>query len=338
MSRRKIVCDYKVLLLINYLFTVNRNQMNKSDTVLVLGAQVMVGSSLTRALNRLGNERVLAPSRRELDLLNQRQTLEYFEKHRPKYVFDAAAKVGGIIANNTQRADFIFQNLQIQNHIFEACFKYDCLKLLFLGSNCIYPKNSPQPMKEEHLLTGPLEPTNEPYAIAKIAGVKLAENFRRQYGKCFFSVMPTSLYGENDNYDPNQSHVIPGLIVRMENARISEDPVFSVWGTGKPRREFLYVDDLAQACIHLMNLPQDSVPDLINVGYGDDISIGDLVLLLKKIIGYEGEIHFDTSKPDGMMVKRLDSSRILSLGWKPQTGFEDGLRKAIEFYRNRQQK
>jgi GDP-L-fucose synthase len=299
--------------------------MDKNSKILVLGARGMVGSALIRELTSLGYKNLLGPMRSELDLLNQAQTLDYFYHHKPEFVFDAAAKVGGILANNTYRADFIFENLQVQNHLFEACFKSNVEKMLFLGSSCIYPRSVAQPIKEEDLLTGPLEPTNEPYAIAKIAGIKLAESFRRQYGKCFFSVMPTNLYGPNDTYHLENSHVIPGLIARMYEAKVNEKKSFQVWGSGKPKREFLYVDDLAKACVMLMGLSNEQTPTLINVGSGIDLSIAELAGIIKRVVGYEGMVEFDLQKPDGTIRKVMDISKITKLGWQPQTTLETGL-------------
>jgi GDP-L-fucose synthase len=305
--------------------------MKKTDSILILGSGGLVGSALHRELNRQGYSQLLTPRSAELDLRNQTQTLEYFAKHRPKYVFMAAAKVGGIHANNTYRADFIFQNLAMETHVFEAAFEYKTEKLLFLGSSCIYPKDSPQPIKEEYLLTGPLEATNEPYAIAKIAGLKMAENFRRQYGCKFFSAMPTNLYGENDNFHLENSHVIPGLIARMKLAMDRGERTFAVWGSGRPRREFLHVDDMAKACLHLM-VADGEIPDLVNIGSGDDISISDLALMIKKFMGFEGEIIFDSTKPDGTMKKLMDNSRIRKLGWKPEISLEQGLKQTIKSF------
>lgn len=309
--------------------------MEKTSKILILGARGMVGSALLRELRRQGHQNLLGPFREELDLLSQQNTLAYFEKHQPDYVIDAAAKVGGIIANNTYRADFIFQNLQIQNHVFEACFRTPVKKFLFLGSSCIYPKEALQPIKEEYLLTGPLEPTNEPYGVAKIAGVKLAENFRRQYGRCFFSAMPTNLYGPNDNYHKENSHVIPGLIARMHQSKLNNDHVFKVWGSGKPKREFLYVDDLAQACVMLMNMADAQTPDLINIGSGEDLPISELATLVKDVVGFSGQIEFDSSKPDGMMRKVMDVSRINELGWKASTTLREGLKKSYADFLSR---
>lgn len=302
--------------------------MNKEDKILILGSRGLVGSALVRELQKQDFQNILKPVREELDLMVQKDVSEYFEKNKPDYVFMAAAKVGGIHANNTYRADFIFQNLAIQNNVFGAAWKNPVKKLLFLGSSCIYPKNCPQPMKEEHLLTGPLEPTNEPYAIAKIAGLKAAESFRRQYGCPFYSVMPTNLYGPNDNFHPENSHVIPGLIARMTEAKKNDDKIFKVWGSGRPRREFLYVDDMAKACVHVMNLEGD-IPDWLNVGTGEDVEIGELAKMIKAIIEFKGEIQFDTSKPDGTMRKVLDISKIKSLGWHPHVDLKEGLRKIV---------
>lgn len=305
--------------------------MNKNDKILVLGSRGMVGSAIVRELKKKGYLNVLTPERKELDLLNQKSTLDYFFAKKPDHVFLAAAKVGGIHANNTYRADFIHQNLLIQSNVFEASFQNNIKKLLFLGSSCIYPKNAPQPLKEEYLLTAPLEPTNEPYAIAKIAGLKTAESFRKQYGCHYFSVMPTNLYGENDNYHPDNSHVIPGLIARMHKAKLDNAPEFAVWGTGKPRREFLYVDDMARACIHVMEYPGE-LPDWINIGTGEDVSIQELAELIKEILGYKGDLVFNPNQPDGTMRKLLDVNRIHSLGWKHEINLKDGLKKAIDFY------
>lgn len=301
------------------------------NKVLILGARGLVGSAIDRGLHNLKNREILAPLRSDIDLLDQAKTLNYFESNKPDQVYMAAAKVGGIQANNTYRADFIFENLQIQNNVFNAAFKTGVKKLLFLGSSCIYPKNCPQPIKEEYLLTAPLEETNEPYAIAKIAGLKTAESFRRQYGCNYFSVMPTNLYGVNDNFHPENSHAIPGLIGRMHKT-ISEGGLeFEVWGTGTPRREFLYVDDLAKACIHVMNY-EGEIPDWMNVGTGEDISIGELAQEIADIMGFKGKMVFNTKYPDGTPRKLLDVSKIKSLGWKPEVSLKEGLKKTIEFY------
>lgn len=300
--------------------------------VLVLGGRGLVGSALVRELNTNSRLEVLSPDSTELNLLDQQKTLKYFENHKPNVIYMAAAKVGGIQANNTYRADFIFDNLQIQNNVFNAAFKTKVDKILFLGSSCIYPKNCPQPIKEEYLLTAPLEQTNEPYAIAKIAGLKTAESFRKQYGCNYFSLMPTNLYGVNDNFHPENSHVIPGLIQRMEKTISEGKAEFEVWGTGTPRREFLYVDDLARACIHVMN-HKGEMPDWMNVGTGEDISIGELAQTIADLMGFKGKIIFNTKYPDGTPRKLLDVSKIKSLGWVPQVSLKDGLKKTIDFYR-----
>lgn len=308
--------------------------MNFTDKILILGSRGLVGSAINRELKKLGYTNLLTPVRPELDLLNQSAVLRYFETHKPQHVFLAAAKVGGIHANNVYRADFIFENLAIQNNVFEASFKYNVDRLLFLGSSCIYPKNAPQPMSEDCLLTSPLEETNEPYAIAKIAGLKTAESFRRQYNKNWYSVMPTNLYGENDNFHPENSHVIPGLIARMKKAMDENAPTFAVWGTGNPRREFLYVDDMARACIHMMNL-EGEIPNFVNIGTGEDISIKELAFLIKDLLGYKGEITFNPNQPDGTPRKLLDVSKIHALGWKHEIDLKTGLKKAIDFYLNK---
>lgn len=308
--------------------------MNKNDNILVLGAKGMVGSAIYRELINKGYTKILGPSRQELDLLNQQSTLNYFTQHQPDIVFDAAAKVGGIVANNTYRADFIFQNLMIQNNAFEAAFKSNVKKFLFLGSSCIYPRECPQPIKEEYLLTGPLEPTNEPYAVAKIAGLKMAESFKSQYGLQYYSAMPTNLYGVHDNFHKENSHVIPGLIARMHEAIESNSPVFEIWGSGKPRREFLYVNDMAKACVFLMETEQTLPGSHINIGTGEDISIFELAELIAKLMGFKGKLTTNLSRPDGMMRKLLDVSRLKSLGWKPEVSLEEGLKRSIDFFRN----
>lgn len=305
--------------------------MNKNQRILVLGGRGLVGSAIIRQLEARGFSEILSPTSVELNLLEQADVRDYFKKNKPEVVILAAAKVGGILANDTYRADFIFENLGMQQNVFEACFKNKVEKLLFLGSSCIYPKNSPQPMKEEYLLTDFLEPTNEPYAIAKIAGLKMAESFNRQYGTKYYSVMPTNLYGINDNYDLEKSHVIPGLIARMDQAIKNGDKEFKVWGTGKPRREFLYVDDMASACLHVLNI-EGEVPDLINIGTGEDISIGEVAKMIAEKMNFSGEIVFDSDKPDGTMRKLLDVSRIQSLGWRPEVSLSEGLDRSIEFY------
>lgn len=305
--------------------------MQQNSKILVLGSRGLVGSAIKQELLKKGYTNLLTPVRPELDLLNQQAVLSYFENHKPEYVFLAAAKVGGILANNTYRADFLFENLEIQNNVFNASFKNKVTKLLFLGSSCIYPKNCPQPMKEESLLSSELEATNEPYAIAKIAGLKLAENFKRQYGCNYISVMPTNLYGLNDNFDLNNSHVIPGLIARLHLAIKNQDSEFKVWGSGNPRREFLYVDDMARACVYLMEY-QKEMPYWMNIGTGEDITIKDLAELISTKMGYKGKITFDSTKPDGTMKKLLDVSKIKALGWSPQVSLEEGLDRVIKHY------
>ena len=305
--------------------------MNKNDKILVLGSRGLVGSAIIKELEEQGYKNLLRPVRPELDLFDQSKTLEYFQSHKPDVVFIAAAKVGGIIANGTYLADFIFENLQIQQNVFSSAFKVGTPNLLFLGSSCIYPKNSPQPIKEEYLLTAPLELSNEPYAVAKIAGLKMAESFRRQYGFNWLSVMPTSIYGINDNFDLNNSHVIPGLIARMDLAIKANQKVFPIWGTGKPRREFLYANDMANACLHVMNNCKDA-PHFMNIGTGQDIEIGELAKLIAKKMGFQGDLVFDQTKPDGTMRKLLDVSQIRSLGWKHKVNLDEGLDRVINHY------
>jgi GDP-L-fucose synthase len=309
--------------------------MNKSDRIVVFGARGLVGSALVRQLTARGYENIIESCRANLNLLSQIDVEDFFKHQKPDYVFIAAAKVGGIYANNKYRADFIYENITIQNNIFGAAHRVPPKGLLFLGSSCIYPKICPQPIKEEYLLTGPLEKTNEPYSIAKIAGLKTAESFRRQYGHNFISVMPTNLYGPNDNFHPENSHVIPGLIARMSEAKKNKDPIFKAWGTGNPRREFLYVDDMADACIHLMNTDTKDMPDWINIGTGSDISIKELVYKIKKIIGFEGEVEFDTLKPDGTILKMLDVSLLNKLGWKSKISLDVGLSKSIDWFNHK---
>ncbi|WP_419168980.1 GDP-L-fucose synthase family protein [Halobacteriovorax sp.] len=306
--------------------------MNKTDKILVCGATGMVGSSIIRTLNQKGYNNILGPSRSELNLTNQNEVINYFTSNKPSVVIDAAAKVGGIQANNKYRADFIHTNLQIQNNLYEASFKSGCETFLFLGSSCIYPKKCPQPIKEEYLLTGPLEPTNEPYAIAKIAGLKTAESYRKQYGLNYFSVMPTNLYGVNDNFHPENSHVIPGIIQRMQSAIDNNDKTFELWGSGKVKREFLYVDDLAKACIFLLESKKEK-PDWINVGTGEDIEILDVCKIIAQLMGFNGEIVTNTDYPDGTPRKLLDTGIINGLGWYPDTSLKEGLEKTIKFYR-----
>ncbi len=306
--------------------------MNKNSRVLICGSRGMVGSSLLRSLLKQGYSNTLTPSREELNLEDHNAVMKYFETFKPEVVINAAAKVGGIHANNTYRADFIHKNLLIQNNIFDAAFKNECKNFLFLGSSCIYPKLCPQPIKEEYLLTGPLEETNEPYAIAKIAGLKTAESFRKQYGLNYFSVMPTNLYGENDNYHPDNSHVIPGIIQRMQKAIDNNDPTFELWGTGTVKREFLHVDDLAYACIYLLENKLDK-HDWINIGTGKDITILEACKTIAKEMGYVGIIQTNTEYPDGTPRKLLDVSQINKLGWESKISFQEGIRRSIKDFR-----
>ncbi len=305
--------------------------MHPESKILVLGSRGLVGASIIRELKSQGFKNILAPTRDILDLTRQDDVLNYFQTFRPEYVFMAAAKVGGIKANNTYRADFIFQNLSIQNNVFEAAFKFPVKKLLFLGSSCIYPKDCPQPIKEEYLLTGPLEQTNEPYAIAKIAGLKTVEAFRRQYGLNWFSVMPTNLYGPGDNFHPEDSHVIPGMIQRMKKVIDNGDEVFEVWGSGNPRREFLFVDDLARACLMLMQTDKE-LPYFINVGTGKDVTIAELAETIAGIMGFKWKLFFNKNYPDGTVRKVLDISKIKAFGWNPQLSLDKGLKIAIESF------
>ena len=292
----------------------------------------MVGSAILRALKVKGFENFVLKSSKELDLKNQQAVNDFFETEKPDYVFLAAAKVGGIHANNTYRADFIYENLMIESNIIHAAYKNQVEKMLFLGSSCIYPKNAPQPLKEEYLLTGILETTNEPYAIAKIAGIKLCDAYRAQYGCNFISAMPTNLYGPNDNYDLNNSHVLPALLSKFHTALINKEPNVTVWGSGTPLREFLHVDDMASACIFLMENYNEA--GCVNVGCGTDISIKDLAILIKEIVGYEGEIVFDSSKPDGTLRKLMDVSKINEMGWSHKIGLTEGIKSVYESAKN----
>jgi len=288
----------------------------------------MVGSAIVRKLVEKGYENIITRNSKELDLRNQQLVADFFAAEQPEYVFLAAAKVGGIIANNTYRADFIYENLAIQNNIIHQSYLTGVKKLLFLGSSCIYPKMAPQPIKEEYLLTGLLEETNEPYAIAKIAGIKMCDAYRAQYGCNFISVMPTNLYGYNDNYHPQNSHVLPAMIRRFHEAKLNHAETVVIWGTGTPRREFLFADDLAEACYYLINNYNE--PEPINAGTGVDISIKDLALLVKSIIGFEGKIEFDLTKPDGAPRKLMDVSRLHNAGWKHSINIDEGIKLAYE--------
>jgi GDP-L-fucose synthase len=301
----------------------------KGKTVFVAGHRGMVGSALVRRLAREDVELVTLP-RSEVDLRDQAAVNKWFSAHRPQVVFLAAARVGGIVANNTLRADFLYDNLAIAANVIQAAHLNSCEKLMFFGSSCIYPRLAPQPLREDSMLTGPLEPTNEPYAIAKIAGIKMVETYRSQYGCDFISVMPTNLYGRGDNYHPEYSHVVAALIRRFHEAKVSGANDVVVWGTGTPRREFLYVDDLADACIHLMK--SYSGDGLVNIGTGEDITISEFARVVAGVVGYTGEISFDISRPDGTPRKWLDVSRLAQLGWRASTSLEDGIRLAYQSY------
>ncbi len=298
-------------------------KMDKNAKIYVAGHRGMVGSAIIRKLREEGYANIVTRTSAELDLTNQAAVNTFFENEKPEYVFLAAAKVGGIHANNVYRADFIYRNLMIEANVIHSAYVYKVKKLLFLGSSCIYPKFAEQPLKEGSLLTGELEPTNEPYAIAKIAGIKLCEAYRDQYGCNFISVMPTNLYGPNDNYDLNNSHVLPALIRKFHTAKIQDEQSVEIWGTGTPKREFLHVDDLADACFFLMENYNDK--DFLNVGVGWDISIKDLALMIKDITGFEGELTFNTDKPDGTPRKLMDVSRLEKLGWKAKIDLKDGI-------------
>jgi GDP-L-fucose synthase len=302
--------------------------MNHSSKIYVAGHRGMVGSALVRRLQASGHARVVTRTHAELDLMDQRAVQAFLASERPDYIFIAAAKVGGIHANNQYRADFIYQNLMIEANLIHGAHLAGVQRLMLLGSSCIYPRDCPQPIREEYLLTGPLEQTNEPYAIAKIAGVKMCENYNRQYGRQYVSAMPTNLYGPNDNYDLATSHVLPALIRKVHEARERGDAQYVVWGSGTPRREFLYVDDLAEACVHLMSTGYDG--PLVNIGTGQDVTIREVAELVMKIVGFNGQIVFDNTKPDGTPRKLLDVSRLTALGWTARTTLEDGIRAAYE--------
>ncbi len=304
--------------------------LQKDETIFVAGHRGMVGSAIHRRLLKDGFTRVIGRTRSELDLLDRRSVREFFEQERPSIVIDAAAKVGGILANNEQPVEFLLQNLTIQNNLIEAGADTGARKLLFLGSSCIYPKMAPQPISEDSLLTGPLEPTNDAYAIAKIAGIKLCQSYARQYGKNFISAMPTNLYGPHDNYDLRNSHVLPALIRKVHEAKQAGTKSIAVWGSGNPRREFLHTDDLADACVFL--LEHYDQPDLINVGCGEDVTIRELAETVCDVLGFEGTLEFDPTKPDGTPRKLLDIQKIKSLGWSPKIPLRDGIADAYDWF------
>ncbi|MCX3264622.1 GDP-L-fucose synthase [Pedobacter agri] len=307
--------------------------MEKSAKIYIAGHRGMVGSAIYRKLQKEGFENLLTKTSEELDLRNQRAVADFFAQERPEYVFLAAAKVGGIVANNTYRADFLYENLAIQNNVIHQSYLTGVKKLMFLGSSCIYPKLAPQPLKEDYLLTGVLEHTNEPYAIAKIAGIKMCDAYRDQYGCNFVSVMPTNLYGYNDNYHPQNSHVLPALIRKIHEAKVNDETQVTVWGSGTPLREFLFADDLADACYFLMQNYDE--PNLINIGTGHDLTIKDLALLIKDVLGFEGELVFDTTKPDGTPRKLMDVSKLHNLGWKHQIELKEGIELAYQDFQSR---
>jgi len=304
--------------------------MQKNSKIYVAGHLGLVGSALVRNLHKQGFENLILKSRKELDLLDPVGTANFFQQEKPEYVFLAAAKVGGIWANNTRPADFIFQNLQVQNNVIHNAYLVGVKKLLFLGSSCIYPRDCDQPIKEEYLLSGPLEKTNEAYAIAKIAGIKMCQAYNRQYGTKFISVMPTNLYGPNDNFDLETAHVLPALLRKFHEAKIKGEKEVIMWGTGLPRREFLHVDDLAEACVFLMNNYAES--EIINIGTGEDVSIGDLAHLISKVVGFEGKIVNDPTKPDGTPRKLLDVTKLHQLGWHHTIELEEGLKRTYQWF------
>ncbi len=304
--------------------------MEKQAKIFLAGHRGMVGSAIYRKLQKEGYSNLITKTSAELDLRDQKAVADFFEQEQPDYVFLAAAKVGGIVANNTYRADFLYENLAIQNNVIHQSYLNKVKKLMFLGSSCIYPKLAPQPLKEDYLLTGLLEPTNEPYAIAKIAGIKMCDAYRDQYGCNFISVMPTNLYGYNDNYHPENSHVLPALIRKFDEAKNNGSNEVVIWGTGSPMREFLFADDLADACYFLMENYNE--PHLINIGTGEDLTIKNLALAVKETVGFEGELKFDTSKPDGTPRKLMDVSKLHNLGWKHQIELQEGLKLAYADY------
>jgi len=305
--------------------------MQASSRIYVAGHRGLVGSAIWRELQRRGFGNLLGRSHAELELLDPTAVQRFYAQEQPEFVFVAAARVGGILANHSQPAQFIYENLQIQNNLIHGAWQSGVKKLLFLGSSCIYPRLSPQPMKEVQLLSGPLESTNQWYAIAKIAGIKMCQAYRRQYGCDFIAAMPTNAYGLNDNFDPQSSHVLPGMIRRFHEANVAGLPTVTCWGTGQPRREFIFSDDLARACVFLMEHYSDE--QIINIGCGSDVTIGELALTVRRVVGFAGEITWDSSKPDGTPRKLLDSSRLFALGWKPQMDFEAGIRLTYEDFK-----
>lgn len=304
--------------------------MKKNSKIYIAGHKGLVGSAILRKLINEGYTNLVYKTSSELDLRNYNEVDKFFSEEKIEYVFLAAAKVGGIVANNEYPADFIRDNLMIQTNVIDSSYKYNVEKLLFLGSTCIYPKLAPQPLKEEYLLTGELEPTNEPYAIAKIAGIKMCESYNKQYGTKYISAMPTNLYGENDNFDLQSSHVLPALIRKFHEAKVNNSDSVEVWGTGTPKREFLYADDLADACLFLMDNYEGN--EIVNIGVGEDISIKDLALLVKKVVGFAGNLIFDSSKPDGTPRKLVDVTKLNSLGWNATTTLENGVEKAYQWF------
>ena len=320
--------------------------MNKDSKIYIAGHRGLVGSALMRQLNMQGYSNIVTRTHAELDLTNQQLVAEFFKSEKPEYVILAAAKVGGIHANNTYPAEFIQENLAIQTNVIHQSYLAGVKRLLFLGSSCIYPRDCPQPIKEEYLLTGPLECTNRPYALAKIAGIEMCWSYNRQYGTKYLAVMPTNLYGPDDNYHSENSHVIPALIRKFHEAKVNHQPSVMVWGTGTARREFLYSDDMAEACVFVMNLTDelfqpllasdrnDGLPPLINLGSGSDLSIAELAILLKEVVGFKGNIIFDTTKPDGSLRKLMDSSRLNQLGWNVNTSLRDGFQYAYQNFKN----
>ena len=304
--------------------------MKNDSKIYVAGHRGLVGSAIVRALEKAGYTNIIKKTRTELDLLDQNAVAEFFAAEKPEYVFDAAAKVGGILANKEHPADFIYQNLVIQNNIIHSAYLSNVKKLVFLGSSCIYPKLAPQPIKEEYLLSGPLEPSNDAYAIAKIAGIMMCQSYHKQYGTNYISLMPTNLYGPNDNFDLESSHVLPALIRKFHEAKETNSPTVTMWGTGSPMREFLHVDDLADAALHLMNTYDGS--ELVNVGTGEDVTIKELAELIRDTVGYNGELVWDTTKPDGTPRKLLDVSKLHSLGWKHKITLPEGVKETYNWY------